>query len=125
MIRLLLFTLLIYTAYFAYMKYAPDAETQTDAPTQSVRATTPYIIVYGRKTCGNTTRMMRELDRAGVGYAFRDIDSGQQNETLNKKMREAGLNTRSYMLPVVEIADKFYINPFAEEVLRTYRSAKG
>ncbi len=125
MIRLLIFTLALYTAYFAYMKYAPDEKTPDETAQQTSAAASPYIIVYGRKTCGNTTRMMRQLDRAGVGYAFRDIDNGEQNATLNKRMREAGHNTRSYMLPVIEIANKFYINPFPEEVLRTYRSAKG
>ena len=114
--KLIFFTLVLYTSYFAYQKY------HVNAPPPAV--VDPYIVVYGRTTCGNTKRMMRELDRAGVRYGYRSVDNRPQTDELHQKMLEAGIPIASYMLPVVDVTGKIHVNPPPQDVITNYRASK-
>ena len=57
------------------------------------------VTVYGADWCGDTRRTLRDLDRAGVGYDYVDIDHDQDAE---KKVIEFHSGKRR--IPLVEIA---------------------
>ena len=57
------------------------------------------VTVYGADWCGDTRRTLRELDRAGVGYDYVDIDLDQDAE---KKVID--FNRGKRRIPLVEIA---------------------
>lgn len=62
-----------------------------------------YVFVYGRDGCGYTRRMRSQLDSAGIRYSYKTIDDRSVADSLHKRMRSAGVSTRRYNLPVVEV----------------------
>jgi mycoredoxin len=57
------------------------------------------VTVYGADWCGDTRRTLRDLDRAGVGYDYVDIEEDTDAE---KKVIE--FNDGKRRIPLVEIA---------------------
>ncbi len=57
------------------------------------------VTVYGADWCGDTLRTLRDLDRAGVGYDYVDIEEDADAE---KKVIE--FNRGKRRIPLVEIA---------------------
>ena len=57
------------------------------------------VTVYGADWCGDTRRTLRDLDRAGVGYDYVDIEEDKDGE---KKVIE--FNRGKRRIPLVEIA---------------------
>lgn len=57
------------------------------------------VTVYGADWCGDTRRTLRDLDRAGVGYDYIDIENDKDAET---KVIE--FNRGKRRIPLVEIA---------------------
>jgi mycoredoxin len=57
------------------------------------------VTVYGADWCGDTRRTMRDLERAGVGYDYVDIEN---DEDAEKKVIE--FNRGKRRIPLVEIA---------------------
>lgn len=57
------------------------------------------VTVYGADWCGDTRRTLRDLDRAGVGYDYVDIENDTDGE---KKVIE--FNKGKRRIPLVEIA---------------------
>jgi len=57
------------------------------------------VTVYGADWCGDTRRTLRDLDRAGVGYDYIDIEEDADAE---KKVIE--FNRGKRRIPLVEIA---------------------
>ena len=57
------------------------------------------VTVYGADWCGDTRRTLRDLDRAGVGYDYVDIE---ENADAEKKVIE--FNRGKRRIPLVEIA---------------------
>ncbi|WP_239374282.1 glutaredoxin family protein [Snodgrassella gandavensis] len=79
-----------------------------------------YIKVYGRDGCGNTQRMRRYLKKDHISYDYYNVDDKKISIPMNKKMREAGIDTSYYLLPVVEVNGKFFTNPHYNTVIETY-----
>jgi glutaredoxin len=57
------------------------------------------VTVYGADWCGDTRRTLRDLDRAGVGYDYVDIEEDADGE---RKVIE--FNDGKRRIPLVEIA---------------------
>jgi mycoredoxin len=57
------------------------------------------VTIYGADWCGDTLRTLRDLDRAGVGYDYIDIEEDADAE---KKVIE--FNRGKRRIPLVEIA---------------------
>ena len=57
------------------------------------------VTVYGADWCGDTRRTLHDLDRAGVGYAYVDIEEDADGE---KKVID--FNRGKRCIPLVEIA---------------------
>jgi glutaredoxin len=81
----------------------------------------PYIVVYGRKTCGNTLHLQTALHSRGYRYRYVDVDAEGVSDHLHQRMDQAGLETDSYTLPVVEVNARMQTNPKPEWVFENYR----
>lgn len=79
-----------------------------------------YVFVYGRDGCGYTRRMRSQLDSAGIRYSYKTIDDRSVADSLHKKMRSAGVNTRRYNLPVVEVNAYILVRPDIGDVIDLY-----
>lgn len=87
---------------------------------QEIARTGSYIHIYGRKTCGNTTRMIQYLKNARVPYKFYSVDDASVSKKLHGKMKSAGLDTSYYYLPVIDVNGKMAINPNPKSVHSFY-----
>jgi hypothetical protein len=81
----------------------------------------PYIVIYGRKTDGNTVHMMSALHSRGYRYYFSDVDAAGVNDGLHKRMKQCDLATNRYTLPVVDVNTRMRTNPKPEWVIENYR----
>jgi hypothetical protein len=77
----------------------------------------PYLVVYGRETCGFTMGLVQELERAGVAYEFQSVDDRSVADVLHKRMDAAGIDTRRYNLPVVDLNNTISIRPESGSVI--------
>ena len=80
-----------------------------------------YVVVYGRDTCGITNRMLADLDRSGVPYEYKRVGDSRVSNELHTRMETAGLSTRRYGLPVVDVNAEMIIRPEANAVAEKYR----
>ena len=83
----------------------------------------PYVMVYGRDNCGLTKQMRTDLGLAGIPYSYKIVDDPAVQKELHPRMKAAGLNTRKYGLPVVDVNGEMMTHPKSDVVAQKY--AKG
>ena len=87
--------------------------------------TEPYIVVYGRDSCGLTRGLIQSLDSQSIYYVYKNIDlTGVKNE-LHPRMEKAGFATSRYGLPVVDVNSVIFIRPKLETILKQYSKVQG
>jgi hypothetical protein len=109
--KLIIIAVIAICGYLAYQKYTEKLPVYTGAP---------YIHVYGRTSCGYTRQMMQYLQTQGTPFSFYSVDNAGTADILHTNMRAAGLNTRSYYLPVVDVNGKISIRPDPKTVSADY-----
>mgnify|MGYP000208562918 CR=1 FL=1 len=80
----------------------------------------PYVAVYGRDSCSFTKRMISSLKSKGVNYHYFIVDDKSVASELHTRMESAGLSTRRYNLPVVDVNGDILVRPTLSEVLSEY-----
>ncbi len=83
----------------------------------------PYIVVYGRNTCGVTQKAMRGLKEAGIPFEYKNIDDKSVEDILHKRMDKSGLDIRWYNLPVVDVNNKLSIRPDIRSTIDEYNES--
>ncbi len=83
----------------------------------------PYVMVYGRDNCGLTKQMRTDLGLAGIPYSYKIVDDPAVQKELHPRMKTAGLNTRKYGLPVVDVNGKMMMSPKSDVVAQKYAKA--
>lgn len=111
--NLLIVAILVIASFFAWQKMSGGGpiEALYDGP---------YIVVYGRDSCGWTQKFIKALDARGVEYVFESVDSREVCDELHPRMEEAGLDTRRYNLPVIDVNAHMLIRPELDAVLEVY-----
>jgi hypothetical protein len=112
--KLLVFAAIIYAAYQGWEKYSAS---QAQVPL----FTAPYVAVYGRKTCGFTTRMLKNVKASNLQYYFFDVDDQSVALNLQSRMTAANISTKMYNLPVVDVNGTLSVRPEFEAVLTRYK----
>jgi glutaredoxin len=82
------------------------------------------VVVYGRETCGITSRVRSQLEARGVPYVFADIDIRAVDDELDFKLGP-DFNEPTITLPVVHVAGKLLLTPTVDQVLQELSQAKG
>lgn len=80
---------------------------QTNTPLQAE----PYLAVYGRDACGYTQATLRELRQAGIRFEYHSVDDPRVADLLHRRMQNAGLEVRRYLLPVVDLNNAITVHP--------------
>ena len=80
----------------------------------------PYVVVYGRTTCGWTQQCLRDLDGEGVPVIYKEIDNQKARDELFPRMQKAGKSIDSFNLPVVDVNGRIYIRPPSKLVTVLY-----
>ncbi len=84
----------------------------------------PYITVYGKEVCPICREYQRKLDAAQQEYEYEDIDQEGVRNELYPRMEKAGLRTKAFPLPVIDVNGKLAIQPDFEDVLSDYKNSK-
>lgn len=71
----------------------------------------PYVVVYGRDSCSITRSMREALTEQGTPFRYKAVDDPVVADELHKRMQSQGLNTRRYLLPVVDVNGQLAIRP--------------
>lgn len=108
--NIIILLMIVGCGYLLYGQYAKP----------TIVAGEPYIEVYGRDRCSITTSMRKFLDNKGIPYQYYSIDNRKNADNLHAKMRLAGISTRSYYLPVVDINGKILVRPTRDIVQSLY-----
>ena len=82
----------------------------------------PYVIVYGRDTCGWTTKYFNDLRDRGLDVFYENVDHPGVGDELHPRMKKAGLDTWRYYLPVIDVNAKMYIRPDYETIFTEYEN---
>ena len=77
---------------------------------------TPYVAVYGRNSCSVTQSMRRQLERQNIPHQYYIVDDQRIADRLHAQMQASGLNTRRYLLPVVDVSGEMMVRPSVETV---------
>lgn len=80
----------------------------------------PYVVVYGRDSCGYTSKLRRYLTERGVPFHYRVVDEKPVADDLHARMNRAGISTRRYNLPVVDVSGVLSIRPEPVSVVRDF-----
>ncbi len=117
--KLLLLVAVISAVFFGWNKipslFFPGLEPLKD---------TPYVTVYGRDACGITQRLLADLGQSGIPYDYKIVDDPAVKKELHPRMKQAGLNSRRYGLPVVDVNAEMMMRPKAEVVAKKYAQAQ-
>lgn len=81
-----------------------------------------YLAVYGRDSCGYTQATLQALRQAGVRYEYLNIDDQAVADGLHARMTAQGIDTRHYLLPVVDLSDVISVRPDNSELVRSARA---
>jgi glutaredoxin len=76
-----------------------------------------YVVIYGRNSCGWTNKMRKHLAVQGIDFEYRQIDESVVANHIHQRMNSSGIDTRHYLLPVVEVNGNIQIRPELDWVL--------
>lgn len=77
----------------------------------------PYLVVYGRDSCGFTQQLLSQLRQSGVHFQYASVDDPEIADSLHARMNQAGISTRRYNLPVVDLNNQLSIRPKPAELI--------
>lgn len=83
----------------------------------------PYVVVYGRNSCGHTQQTIKDLKKSGIPFEYKIVDEKSVADQLHSRMNDSGIDTRRYNLPVVDVNNNFSIRPESASVIDAYESS--
>ena len=113
--KLIILAVLAFGAYQVWVKYGDSVQPIYDEP---------YIAVYGRDSCGFTQRTLSEIRASGANYHYFSVDDRNVADTLHARMESAGISTRRYNLPVVDVNGDISVRPAVSEALSKYHEQR-
>jgi hypothetical protein len=113
--KLIILLLVVLLAHYAWQKFSQE---DSVAPLYEK----PYVIVYGRDSCGWTQKYLHDLKNKHVKFVYESVDSKDVCDELHPRMRAAGLNIEIYNLPVIDVNGQLFIRPELDRVLAAYKT---
>jgi hypothetical protein len=114
--NILIIAILVIASYFAWQKMFRGE------PIEALYEE-PYIVVYGRDSCGWTQKFLKDLEARGIEFSFESVDSRAVCDELHPRMKAAGLDTRRYNLPVIDVNAHMFIRPEVDDVLAVFENS--
>ena len=115
--NLLIIAIVVSLSFLAWQKFSSD--NQIEALYDE-----PYIVVYGKENCGWTQKYLNDLRRDGIDPIFESVNNREISDELYDRMKKAGLKTRRYNLPVIDVNGHILIRPEFSTILSEYGSVK-
>ena len=83
----------------------------------------PYVVVYGRNSCGFTQQTLKDLKQSGIPFKYENVDDKYVADLLHSRMRNSGISTHRYNLPVVDVSNSIVIRPKTNSIIKTYEDS--
>lgn len=115
--KILIVIVLLIASYFFWQKAFHD--NRIDALYNQ-----PYVVVYGRDGCGWTQKYLKDLNIEGIKVIYKNVDGKKVSEELHPRMEKAGLDTRRFSLPVIDVNAVMLIRPDLKIILEAYEKYK-
>jgi len=80
----------------------------------------PYVVVYGQDACSFTQNALNELRKANKKPIYKKVNVKSVSDELFSRMKKSGLQTRHFLLPVIDVNSKLLIRPDMKVVLNHY-----
>jgi arsenate reductase-like glutaredoxin family protein len=113
--NLVLLLLVLVAGYFGYQHFVGH-RSKTIEPLYDL----PYIVVYGRTTCGWTQKCLRELKIEGIDVIFENIDQPEVQAEIFARIDAAGLDRNRTSIPIVDVNANILIGYEPEKILKLY-----
>jgi glutaredoxin len=84
----------------------------------------PYVVVYGRNSCGFTQQTLKDLKRKGIPFKYESVDDKAVADVLHSRMESSGIDTRRYNLPVVDVSNSISVRPETKAIIETYQESR-
>jgi hypothetical protein len=115
--KMLVVVVLLVAGYFVWQKMSRNN-------TMEALYKKPYVVVYGRNSCGWTNKYLRDLKNEGIEVIYKSVDDEEVCDELHPRMENAGLDTKRYNLPVIDVNAQMFIRPKLDIVLQAYKNYK-
>ena len=115
--KLIVLLLLIGGGYYGYQHYIANRNTSLE-PLYDL----PYIVVYGRTTCGWTQKCLRELKERQIDAIFENIDQADVQQEISPRIDAAGYSRNQISIPIVDVNGHILIGYEPEKIMAFYQS---
>ncbi len=82
----------------------------------------PYVVVYGRDSCGFTQKMISDLTKANIPFEYKVVDDKDVSTSLHNRMEQSGLSIRRYNLPVIDVNNSLSVRPDSTLIIESYKN---
>jgi glutaredoxin len=115
--NLIIFVVLVAAGYQGWSRFSDLASKPEPLHNE------PYVVVYGRNSCGFTQQTLKDLKQSGIPFKYENIDDRHVADLLHSRMRKSGLETRRYNLPVVDVSNSISVRPNTNSIIETYEDS--
>jgi glutaredoxin len=109
--------LFILIALFGFYEYVYKPSTIVRPSNIKVSESGQYIAVYGRNSCPITKKTLAYMKENGIKHAYLNIDDEAIAANLHQQMKDQGISTQRYNLPVVDFSGELSIRPTNTTIL--------
>lgn len=113
--NLVLLLLALVVGYFGYQHFVGQ-RSKTLEPLYDP----PYIVVYGKTTCGWTQKCLRELKAKDIDVIFENIDQSDIQAEIFARIDAAGLDRHRISIPIIDVNGNILIGYEPEKILKLY-----
>lgn len=115
--KLVVIMLLIGCGYFGYQIFIGKKNAQLD-PLYEL----PYIVVYGKTTCGWTQKCLRELKEKQIEVIFENIDKPEIKQEIFPRIDAAGYKRNQIVIPIIDVNGHILIGYEPEKIMAFYQT---
>jgi arsenate reductase-like glutaredoxin family protein len=114
--KLMILLMILGAGYFGYRHFTGGGSDQLEPLYE-----TPYIVVYGKTTCGWTQKCLRELKAKNYEVIFENIDSPDVQGEIFPRIDAAGLDRNRLSIPIIDVNGHILIGYELEKILNLYQ----
>ncbi len=113
--KLILFAVVLVGAYFGYQHFFGTVSAKIEPLYDP-----PYIVVYGKTSCGWTQKCLKELKAEGIDVIFENIDKPEVQAEIFGRIDEAGLDRNRISIPIIDVNANILIGYEHDKILKFY-----
>lgn len=114
--NLLVVLIVVGMGYLGYQQFIAKGEIKIDALYEL-----PYVVVYGKTTCGWTQKCLRELKEQNIDVIFENIDKHEVQMEIFPRIDAAGHKRNRISIPIVDVNGHILIGYEPDKILALYQ----